>query len=321
MNRRDAALSIALALAVLTPAIALAQHEPAEGEAPAARSEPPPDDEAAEGGEAAAGHAPALDEEAALEGGDAHEAPVEDGAEPAVRGGDAANALAADGGTYEPDQRGEHDEREEVEADAGRAGPSVELSGASVGGTYTRESDLGFELSLWLGGALTALDVAGDGNLVRESQRGSFGSSFGFAAGMRFGPVIVGPRVGLTIDPSFLLADLGLGVDVLLMDGAIAPYVRAAGYGSLVTGLASPLPDQDHAGIAGAGAELGAGVRWRPWRGLVVALDAAGIWRHLFRDPLPACSANCADAPFDLTRPGESDALQLRLSLSVGWTF
>lgn len=227
----------------------------------------------------------------------------------------AEQPLAVDGGTYEPDQRGGHDQPErEVE----RQETTMLVDAGSVRGDSL--DDFGFELALSLGGSLTSLDVTGDGNLVRASQRGSFGSSFGLAAGVRFGPVVLGPRAALTIDPSFLLADFGLGVDVILMGGELAPYVRAAAFGSIVAGLSTPLPQQEHAGIAGFGAELGAGVRWRPWRGLIVGLDVAGAWRHLYRDSI-ACTSSCTEESFDLGRAGESDALQLRISLSVGWAF
>ena len=289
VNRRDATTSwarsslLALALALLVPGLALAQD--------------------------------ASEEQPEVEGGEAE-------------GGD-PDALAQDGGGYEPDQRGEHEEESESEApsvvvDAAATRQALETT-AGVGASESYRSDFGFELALWLGGVVTDLDIVGGGNLVRATQRGSVGASFGFAAGMRFGPVIVGPRVGLTVDPSFLLADLGVGVEVLLMPEAmtdgITSYVRAAVGGSLVTDLSAPLPEQRDAGIAGTVAEVGIGARWTPWRGLVIGLELAGIWHHLWREPVEGCDIGCNDGSVDLLRAGESDALQLRLSLSAGWTF
>lgn len=295
VHRADATTSwarsslIALALALLVPGMALAQDAP--------------------------------DEQPEVEGGEIEAGEVE-GGEP--------DALARDGGEYEPDQRGEHDEPADeseeapVALDSAAIRQSVETT-AGVGASGSYRSGFGFELGLWLGGVVTDLDIIGDGNLVRATQRGSVGASFGFAAGMRFGPVLVGPRVGLTIDPSFLLADLGVGVEVLLMPEAmtdgITSYVRAAVGGSLVTDLASPLPEQRDAGIAGTVAEVGIGARWTPWRGLVIGLELAGTWHHLWREPVEGCDIGCNDGSVDLLRAGESDALQLRLSLSAGWTF
>ena len=293
VHRRDATTSwarsslLALALALLVPGLALAQD--------ASEEQPEVEDGEVEGGEA-------------------------EGGEP--------DALAQDGGEYEPDQRGEHEVESESEApvvvDAAATRQSVETT-AGVGAGQSYRSDFGFELALWLGGVVTDLDIVGGGNLVRATQRGSVGASFGFAAGMRFGPVIVGPRVGLTLDPSFLLADLGVGVEVLLMPEAmtdgITSYVRAAVGGSLVTDLSAPLPEQRDAGIAGTVAEVGIGARWTPWRGLVIGLELAGIWHHLWREPVEGCDIGCNDGSVDLLRAGESDALQLRLSLSAGWTF
>lgn len=282
---------IALALALLVPSMALAQDVP--------------------------------DEQPEVEGGEV------EGSEVDVEGGEAGEgepeALARDGGTYEPDQRGGHEEPD----DESEAAPVVLVDAgrtqATSGEGAAYRSGFGFELGLWLGGVVTDLDIEGGGNLVRATQRGSVGASFGFAAGMRFGPVLVGPRVGLTIDPSFLLADLGVGVEVLLMPEAmtdgITSYVRAAVGGSLVTDLASPLPEQRDAGIAGTVAEVGIGARWTPWRGLVIGLELAGIWHHLWREPVEGCDIGCNDGSVDLLRAGESDALQLRLSLSAGWTF
>src|SRR5690606_15923375 len=117
----------------------------------------------------------------------------------------------------------------------------------------------GFELQLWLGGTVSTLDIAGDGNLVRADQHGAFGGAFGFGAGFRVGPVLIGPRVGLTLDPAFALANLALGAEVALLPGDIAPYVRASVGATLVTALERPLPDQEEAGILGVGVEVGAG--------------------------------------------------------------
>jgi hypothetical protein len=315
VHRRDATIRwtrsslVALALALLAPGMALAQEEQPE----AVEDEAAESDEA---GESEAGESEAGESEA----GESETGELEAGE---------AGVLAVDGGTYEPYQRGVHDledlESEEPRVDtiAGSAPLSIGTSSDERRVNYNTE--LGFELALWLGGVVTDLDIAGGGNLVRATQRGSVGASFGFAAGLRIGPVIVGPRVGLTIDPSFLLADLGVGVEVLLMppgtSSEVSSYVRAAVGGSLVTGLAAPLPEQRDAGVAGTVAEVAIGARWNPWRGLVIGLELAGLWHHLWREPVEACDVGCNDGTLDLLRAGESDALQLRLSLSAGWSF
>lgn len=246
---------------------------------------------------------------------EAAETATEDGDYEPDQRGEHDEEEATGGEGYEPDQRGEHDEpQEELDAAVGVATAAYERGEALDRG-------LGFDVQLWLGAGFLGIDAAGGDNLVRATQRSSISAALGLAAGLRLGPVIVGPRVGLSIDPTMLLANVALGADVLLLDGDIAPYVRASLGLTLAAPLGDQLPAQSEASILGVGLEVGVGARWRFYRGLYLGLELAGGWHHLWREALPSCTGECADADLDLRMPGESDALTLRLSLSVGWAF
>ncbi len=217
---------------------------------------------------------------------------------------------------YEPDQRGaEGDE----EADAGatmQAMPaSAELAGESSG------SGIGVDLALWLGASVTALDAIGEGNLVRARQEGSFGAALGFSANLRIGQVAFGPRVSMILDPSFVLANLGIGAQYMILPEAFTPFVSASVGGTIVTALGDALPSQREVGIGGIGADVGGGVRWDVTRDLVVGAELSFGWHYLWRDAAPACTTECAEPEFDVRTTGESDALTLRLSLFAGYSF
>lgn len=229
---------------------------------------------------------------------------------------------------YEPDQRGALEteppgeaQEEEAPLEQTRTEPgSVNISAQADSGYATSSSRFGFELALELGASLTALDSAGQSNLVRETQEGSVGAALGFRAAFRVGPAAIGPRVAMIIDPSFVLANLGIGVHVMLLPDAVAPFVSAALGATIVSALGDPLPAQQNAGIFGLGAELGGGVRWQSHVGLIMGAEVAAGWHHLWRDGA-ACASECSDGEFDVREPGESDALTLRLSLFAGYSF
>lgn len=224
---------------------------------------------------------------------------------------------------YEPDQRGEHGEEGESEQTSAPPEPTVDAGGsAELASSEGRSaSGIGVDLALWLGASVTALDAVGDGNLVRSTQEGSFGATLGFTASMRFGQVAIGPRVMMILDPSFVLANLGIGAQVMLLPDDLTPFVSAAIGGTIVTGLGDPLPSQGDVGIFGIGAELGGGVRWQASSDLVVGAELAAGWHHLWRDAVPACEGECSESELDLRTSGESDGLTLRLSLFAGYAF
>lgn len=221
---------------------------------------------------------------------------------------------AEDGGRYEPDQRGEH-EAEPVMATAGAAPDSEEARGFGGG------RGVGVELALWAGGGVLGVDAAGGDNLVRSTQRSSIGGAFGLSASLRVGPLAVGPRVSFAIDPSILLVHTGLGADVFLLDGPLVPYVRASVGLSVAAPLGDLLAAQGDARILGVGVELGVGVRWRATDHLFVGVELVGGWHHLWRAAVPDCTSGCTDGELDLRRPGESDALSVRVALTLGWAF
>lgn len=246
----------------------------------------------------------------------------------AVENDEAAQAEenAVVGGTYEPDQRGEHEEPGEQEE---RGEENVELQSSEVTGdvatasapAYGGSDELGFELRLWLGGAATSLDPVGDGNLVSSAQDGGIGGAVGFGGAVRFGSLRIGPRVGFTIDPSFVLTNIALGADYLLTSDEIVPYLRASVGMSIVDLLGDAPAQQSTADIFGIGVEVGAGARWYAYRGLFLGLELTGGWHHLWRAAVPDCTGGCTAGAFDLRRSGESNGLSLRLSIDVGWTF
>jgi hypothetical protein len=252
--------------------------------------------------------------------------------EPDQRGAEGDESGGEGEPQYEPDQRGaqqpepryEPDQRGATEEDVTVATEQASYAPASAGDSeYATSggSGMGVDLVLSLGGAISALDAAGQGNLVSASQEGSFGASLGFNAMFRIGRVAFGPRVSMILDPSFVLANLGIGAQVMLTEDAIAPYVSASIGGTIVTGLGDALPSQETAGIFGVGAELGGGVRWHATREVIVGAELGAGWHHLWRDAVPSCTTDCTGSELDLRTSGESDALTLRLSLYAGYSF
>jgi hypothetical protein len=240
---------------------------------------------------------------------------------------DTSDGPPVDGPGYEPDQRGvvepqqppavepqSLERREQIAAEPGSAD-------AEIAGEYAASgSRFGLELAIDLGAALTALDSAGQSNLVRSTQEGSVGAAIGVRAGFRIGPASFGPHIAMILDPSFILANLGIGVHVMLLPEEIAPFVSFALGATIVSNLGDALPAQEGTGIFGIGAELGGGVRWQSRDGLILGGEAAAGWHHLWRDGV-ACEGECTDGDFDVRDPGESDALTLRLSLFAGYAF
>ncbi|MCZ7682868.1 MAG: hypothetical protein M5U28_30335 [Sandaracinaceae bacterium] len=291
-SMRAAALAAALAL-LAGPALARAQDEQGD-----------PEESAEDGGRYEPDQRGEHDEEGS--GGE--------GYEPDQRGEHDEEEQSGGGESYEPDQRGEHEpEPEPVVATAGAA-PDVEEARGLGGG-------VGLEVSLWAGGGVLGAEAAGGDNLVRSTQQSSIGGAFGLSASVRVGPVAVGPRLSFSIDPSILLVHTGLGADVFLLDGPLVPYVRASIGLSIATPLGDLLPAQGDASILGVGVELGVGVRWRATDHLFVGVELAGGWHHLWRAAVPDCTSGCTDGELDLRRPGESDALSVRVALTLGWTF
>ncbi len=161
------------------------------------------------------GEAPAETQDAETPDGTAEPAGTSETEQPAT-GTPPAEAQAAGGTTYEPDQRGNHEEHEPANsgaASAAQTGGDAEVESMQVQPTsgYGRSEraepgSTGFDLSIWLGGGLTSIDVAGDGNLISSTQTAGGGGAFGLSAAMRFGALRIGPRVGLTVE-SALPAD------------------------------------------------------------------------------------------------------------------
>lgn len=234
---------------------------------------------------------------------------------------DAAEGEATIEGNYEPDQRGETDETEEEEQ--GTAADSVTTAESMPASPVYQSSSgrtFGLDLTLSLGGAVTALEAAG-GNVVSSAQADPVGGSLDLSAALRYRALSIGPRVALTLDPQFLLTNVAIGADWTLTNDAVAPYVRASVGLSVVDVLGGALPQQGAADILGVGVELGVGVRWSIDDGFFLGLELAGAWHHLWRAAVPTCTGSCTDGAFDLRRSGESDALQLRLSVTAGYRF
>lgn len=225
-----------------------------------------------------------------------------------------------EGGDYEPDQRGDHDPEDEPESE-----PRVELTGATMDAeaAYAPGGALfGFHASLWLGGGYTGLDALGAEDLVRETQRGGGGFSFGVVVGPRLGPVDLGLRHTITVDGGFTMGTLGLDTRLALPAlGPVIPTVRlGVGY-AFFLGLSDPLPAQAEARLDGIYAELGLGAALRVGGPFLVGAEVSAGWTHLFRQPVPGCATECADERLDLRRAGEGDGLTLRLHLWGGVSF
>ncbi|MFK7987552.1 MAG: hypothetical protein AB8I08_16150 [Sandaracinaceae bacterium] len=241
-----------------------------------------------------------------------------------------ADPLVRDERDYEPDQRGEHDAPDEPDEAPTAPPPSspdhdemrregVQLTAGSAEGDFAEPSFYGFDVQLWLGGGLTSVEAFENQNLVRPDQQGGFGANLGLSAGLRMGPITVGPRATLTIDPSFLLITVGADVRAILTTDAVAPTLRASLSGVFLTGLSDALPSQSGAG--GVHAELGVGVRWRFAGGFTFGAEVSGGYLHLDRQEEAGCTAPCTEGDFDLRRGGSSDGLTLRLNLSAGYRF
>lgn len=246
-----------------------------------------------------------------------------------------AQEAASDERDYEPDQRGEHDAPDQApEPDEAEPPPaSPDYDEEELAGSITRTSEsmpgvaqsaagssfFGFDVQLWLGGGLTSLEAFENQNLVRPDQQGGFGANLGLSLGLRMGPISVGPRATLTVDPSFLLVTVGADVRAILTSDAVAPTVRASLSGVFLTGLSDALPSQSGAG--GVHAELGVGVRWHFGAGFTFGAEVSGGYLHLDRQEEASCTAPCTEGDFDLRRGGSSDGLTLRLNLSAGYRF
>ncbi|HJL15999.1 MAG TPA: hypothetical protein RMH99_10095 [Sandaracinaceae bacterium LLY-WYZ-13_1] len=307
-------LLLAIVPLALAPRGAAAQLMEDEQEAqPGATDEPRPAERAAS------------EPEAESEGSDAEAGPSEDetaeGALETTETEGAEGTAVTAGGGYEPDQRGT------VEEDAGGdAEPAPEpMSGVEAvsrdeAEAYGLDRPFGASIQLWLGAGLTSLDALDGDNLVRESQRGGFGGSFRLSVGARLGPVTVGPRVGLTVDESLAFTTFGLDVQLRLTGDAIAPFVRTSVSYAFVTGVANELPSQDQR-IDGVLIELGAGARIAIDGPFHLGAELSGGYLHLERGAAEACDAECTAGDLDVTRPGTSDGLTLRVHVFGGVSF
>lgn len=255
---------------------------------------------------------------------------TEASAEPAIEEGEteSAEGTAVEGGGYEPDQRGAQEpegeyepdqrgfEREEIaEGDAPMA-TGVDAEAYDSGSTV-----IGLDVQLWLGGGLIGLDAIDGANLLRPEQRSSFGASFGLVGALRIGPISVGPRIGVTVEPGFTMATFGGDVQAVLTSDRFAPFVRASLSYAFLAGLADPLPSQPDARVDGVLVELGVGARFRVAGPFVIGAELSGGYLHLERGAVPACEAPCGDGDFDLATPGSADGLTLRLHLFGGVSF
>jgi hypothetical protein len=240
--------------------------------------------------------------------------PEEPGYEPDQRGntGDPEDPeTQSQGGTgYEPDQRGEHEPPPSPDR-MGATGASIALESYSGSRRSPR-----LEVELGLGLSLTRLQVGGE-NLVPAVSTGGAGAAIDLALGWRFDAARIGPRLALTVDPSFVLTHVALELDVELLDGPIAPFLRAAIGGSLV----APLFDHGGGTIGGLGVDLAVGARWRLGRGFYLGAELGGAWHVLFRSAAPECVDRCTDGAFDARRAGQSHALQLRTTIFAGFAF
>lgn len=334
---RSFALAFALCLLALfgaAPAYAQLEQEPADEPLPGAVPEEAGDEETSEPAEPET--EPADEEPADEEPADGDLVPPDE-TEPALPTDPTQDPLplARDSQDYEPDQRGEHDGPEpRPEPDEAAPPPMAPDSEDEARGDITTVSEsmpgvartaadgssfFGFDVQLWLGGGLTSVEAFENQNLVRPDQQGGFGANLGLSAGLRMGPITVGPRATLTVDPSFLLITVGADVRVILTSDAVAPTLRASLSGVFLTGLSDALPSQSGAG--GVHAELGAGVRWHFGGGFTFGAEVSGGYLHLDRQEEAGCTAPCTEGEFDLRRSGSSDGLTLRLNLSAGYRF
>lgn len=191
-------------------------------------------------------------------------------------------------------------------------------SGYAGGGIGS--SGVGLEFYFWLGGGLTGLDAIEGDNLLLPTQASSAGGSFGLTLGVRVGPVTVGPRFSLTVEPSFLLGAVGLDALVGLIRGPFVPTLRVGLSYAFVSPTAEALPSQNVAD--GLLVELGAGFRAHVGAGFFLGGELSAGYLALFRDEVPACVDPCTDGgAFDLRRPGSAHGLMGRLQIFAGWGF
>ena len=270
------------------------------------------------------------DEAVAGADGSAEEASVEDGGsyEPDQRGVEDGGDTQADpeeqtagGESYEPDQRGVN-ERLRIDAPAPMEQSDVEESIAE--GDYAASADggggIGFDFYLWLGPSLTGIDALEGDNLLLPTQSSTFGGSFGLTLGARIGPLTVGPRLNLVVEPGFVLGAVGVDVIGRLMTGPITPTARVALSYAFAVPTADALPSQN--GPDGLLLELGLGVRASLGAGFFLGGELSAGYLALFRSEVPSCTAPWTDgAAFDLRRAGSAHGLTGRLHFFAGWGF
>ncbi len=246
---------------------------------------------------------------------------VEDGSFDSTESGEGQSTRGGD--RYEPDQRGatvEGTEQQPQPAPAQAGGERVDTETLSAAEEGYGRGGVGLEFYLWLGAGVTGLDAIEGADLLLPTQSSSIGGSFGLTVGARLGPVTIGPRFSLTLEPSSVLGAIGLDAIVALMSGSITPTVRAALSYAFAIPTAELLPSQNGAG--GVLVELGVGLRGELGGGFFLGGELSAGYLALFRDAVPACTAPCTDgASFDLRRPGSAQGLSGRLHLFGGWSF
>ncbi|MCB9596442.1 MAG: hypothetical protein H6719_27210 [Sandaracinaceae bacterium] len=227
---------------------------------------------------------------------------------------------------YEPDQRGAEDD--EGGGDGGGTGGEAEPAEARTeADSYVLESagdsaarrGLGFDLQVFGGLGVTGLDAFGGDNLVRDDQRGSVGGSFGVGLGLGLGPLTLGPRLSFTAEPAFVLGAIGLDIQVALTSGWIAPTLRLGLSYAFLLSYSDPLPSQNTAD--GFWAELGIGVRVHVVGPFMLGGELAGGWIAMFRGEVPGCTDPCRDGSFDVSMSGAANGATLRLHVFAGLSF
>lgn len=319
---RLALLFALLALpALFAPGLAYAQNEGESGEN-AENGEPTEDGEAEDADEQAiegdGGYEP---DQRGYEPDQRGYEPDQRGAEGGGEGGGEDGGDQATGGDagYEPDQRGAEesepapemtDDAEEMRTQEISAGTAAYESGDYGAG-------FGLDLRLWLGASGTFLDAFDQDNLLRESQRGDPGGTFGITLGLRFGPMTVGLRHTVIVDGSVTLATFGVDLIVRLLAEQLTPYVRVGVGYALALGFADDLPSQGNA--QGVLTELGVGFGGRVLGPMTLGAELSGGWLALYRGDVPDCEDPCSDATLDLTRSGQAHGLMLRGMIYVGF--
>ncbi|MEZ4340377.1 MAG: hypothetical protein R3B82_27470 [Sandaracinaceae bacterium] len=277
-----------------------------------------PDEGATEGADAPSAEAP--DEEAIADDGGYE--PDQRGADEGPDTGGEGTDQSTGGGEYEPDQRGAEGEEEELDsagADAAPMEPDRAFSVSEGEAASAARRGLGLDLQLIVGAGLNGLDAFGGDNLVQDTQRGSFGGSFGAVIGLGVGPLTVGPRATFTIEPGFVLGAIGLDVQVALTSGSIAPMMRLSVSYAFLLGMSDALPSQN--APDGVWTELGLGARFRVAGPFSIGVELAGGWIALFRGAVPGCTERCDENGLDVTESGASHGATLRLHVSGGLSF